>query len=322
MTQNYLVPLKMTPFLRETLWGGQKLRQIYGKDDPKLANIAEAWEVSTHPHGLSGLDHPPFAATTFADYLQLAGPKAISSQAKSIDFPLIIKYIDAMDDLSIQVHPGYGYAAPHDPGKTEMWYVVAAEPGATLYYGVKDIISLQELRNRIENDTLPEILNQVPVHAGDCFFLPPGTIHGIGRGILIAEIQQACDLTYRVCDYGRIDRDGKKRPLHIKDALAVSTLSPTQATIPGKVQTLVRGNTLQQLVSCDYFTVTRLHLQAALTHKVSKNSFTVIMTLEGAFQLTHESVIYTYHQGETAYLPAGMGEYTLDGQAELLLATL
>lgn len=325
MTKNHLVPLKMDPFLRDTIWGGHRLATDYGKKPAAtLKNVAESWEVSTHPNGLNKICDGAFAGDTFANYLASVGPKVISSHAKNTDFPLIIKYIDAMDNLSIQVHPGPGYAAPgpNATGKTEMWYVVDAKPGSSIYYGVKEITDRRIFKQHIQDDTLPKILRQVPAKPGDVFFLPPGTLHGIGKGLLIAEIQQSCDLTYRVCDYGRVDFNGKKRPLHIKDALAVSNLNPTPDTIPKPTETLARGNQAQLLVKCDYFTVTRFTLQASFTDAVKPSSFHVLMCLEGQFQITHQQIIYTFAKGETAYLPAGMGDYTLDGHATILKTTL
>ncbi len=324
MTKKQLIPLKMDPFLRDTIWGGHRL-EAYGKHpDKSLKNIAESWEISTHPSGLSRISDGIFAGESFADYLATMGASVISSRARSQDFPLIIKYIDAMDNLSIQVHPGKGYAGPgpNADGKTEMWYVVDALPGSKLYYGVKQLTDLEVFKKHIQADTVPEILREVEVHPGDVFFLPPGTIHGIGKGILIAEIQQSCDLTYRVCDYGRIDFNGKKRPLHIKDALAVSLLTPTPDTVPGKVESLDSGNTIQKLVKCDYFTVSRLQLRSQLPCHVTTGSFHVLMCLDGSFQLTKDQIIYTYTKGETAYLPAKMGDYTLEGDATILKTTL
>ena len=325
MKKELLAPLKMDPFLRETIWGGQRLVKQYGKKPQKeLKNVAESWEVSTHPNGQSKIDGGFFAGETFTHYLETMGPKVITRQAKSTDFPLIIKYIDAMDDLSIQVHPGKGYAGPgpNFSGKTEMWYVVEAQPGASLYYGVAEITDRRDFKKHIENDTLPEILRQVPAHPGDVFFLPPGTVHGIGKGLLIAEIQQACDLTYRVCDYGRVDFDGKKRPLHIKDALAVSTLEPTPLAPLAPPVPTVEGNSWQELAACDYFHVRKLTLQSAFTQKATGGSCQVYLTLEGQFQIVHSGMIYTFQKGETAFIPAGLGEYTLEGQATLLLTTL
>jgi len=315
----------MDPFLRETLWGGHRLETDFAKKpDPSLQNVAESWEVSTHPSGQSHIADGSFAGDSFSDYLAAMGPSVISSQAKDTNFPLIIKYIDAMDNLSIQVHPGKGYAGPgpNATGKTEMWYVVDALPGSKLYYGVKQITDLATFKAHIESDTVPDILREVTVKPGDVFFLPPGTLHGIGKGILIAEIQQACDLTYRVCDYGRVDFNGKKRPLHIKDALNVSHLAPTPDTIPAAPEALARGNQRQTLVRSDYFTVERLHLQASYQDHVPAKTFHVLMCLDGSFSLTHDQIIYTYTKGETAYLPAKMGDYTLDGHATILKTTL
>lgn len=325
MSEKYLVPLKMKPFCRETLWGGQRLRDDYHKPAPAdLANIAESWEISTHPNGMSCLEDGSIDAKTFADYLWQAGPRVISPQSDSTEFPLIIKYIDAADTLSIQVHPGPGFytTGPNRSGKTEMWYVVDATPGAYIYYGVKEITDRATMRQALDNDTLPELLRRVEVHPGDFFFIPPGTIHAIGAGILIAEIQQACDVTFRVCDYGRIDASGKKRPLHIKEALMVSNLNPTPMVKAEHQRHLTPTTTAQTLVTCPHFQVTRVHLDGKYSGCASKASFQVIMCLDGHFNITHENMIYTYARGETAFLPAGLGDYMLEGEAELLTTQL
>ena len=193
--------LKLTPSCKDYLWGGSRLRSDFGiKSD--LNPLAEAWVLSCHPDGPSYLAD----GTTLADYVT-AHPGCLGTDCEKFEqFPILTKFIDAKNNLSIQVHPSNEYALKneHQYGKTEMWYVLDCEPGAFLYYGFDHEISKAEFEERIKNNTLTEVLNAVPVHKGDCFFIPAGTLHAICKGIVIAEVQQNSNVTYRVYDYGRV----------------------------------------------------------------------------------------------------------------------
>ena len=219
---------KLQPSYKDYLWGGHRLVDEYGKDyDGDI--LAESWELSCHPDGPSTIVNGPYAGKTLEEYIETAGKEVLGSNCRRFrDFPILIKFIDAKQNLSIQVHPDNRYALKNEGqyGKTEMWYVVDAEKDAFLYYGFKKEISREEFARRIQEDTLLEVLNAVPVHKGDVLFIESGTIHAIGKGILIAEIQQNSNVTYRVYDYGRVGKDGKKRDLHIEQALAVTNRVP------------------------------------------------------------------------------------------------
>ena len=215
--------LKLTPACKDYLWGGTKLITDYGKRYDG-ACLAETWELSGHPDGPSVLASGPDAGKTLAEYLA-AHPGALGEHGRKFaELPVLIKLIDAAKDLSIQVHPDDAYARAHEGqnGKTEMWYVLSAEPDAFLYCGFSRDISRDELARRIADNTLPEVLRRVNVKAGDTVFIPAGTIHAICRGIVVAEVQQSSNVTYRVCDYGRLGPDGKPRALHIAQALDVT----------------------------------------------------------------------------------------------------
>lgn len=233
--------LKLTPSCKDYLWGGSRLRTDFGiKSD--LEPLAEAWVLSCHPDGPSYLPD----GTTLADYVA-AHPEALGTDcAKFEQFPVLTKFIDASKNLSIQVHPSNDYALKneHQYGKTEMWYVLDCVPGAYLYYGFTHEISKEEFAERIKNNTLTEVLNAVPVHKGDCFFIPSGTLHTICKGIVVAEVQQNSNVTYRVYDYGRVGADGKPRALHIEKALDVTRRTPPQKHDFGS-----------HLAQCEYFTV-------------------------------------------------------------------
>ena len=227
-----LQPVKLIPALKDYLWGGTKLKTVYHKQSD-LDTVAESWELSTHPDGQSVVASGMYTGRTLEEYIQENGCEILGSRAMKFDhFPILIKLIDARDNLSIQVHPSDAYALTHEGeyGRTEMWYILDCEEGASLYYGLKTAITQQELRQRIKDNTLLCVLNRVPVHKGDVFFIEAGTIHAIGKGITICEIQQNSNTTYRVYDYDRRDKNGCPRPLHIEQAIAVSSLRPAPKT--------------------------------------------------------------------------------------------
>ena len=196
--------LKLLPAGKDYLWGGTRLIKEYNKNF-NLDKLAETWELSCHPDGLCTIAEGEFAGRTLSEYLDIVGKKVLGTKCEHMEqFPLLIKFIDAKNDLSIQVHPSDEYALTHEGqyGKTEMWYIMDCQPGAFIYYGFKEAISNEEFAERIQNKTLLEVLNKVEVKKGDVFFIEPGTIHAIGSGNLIAEIQQNSNVTYRVYDYG------------------------------------------------------------------------------------------------------------------------
>lgn len=220
--------LRLSPACKSYLWGGNKLKKEFHKSFSGPI-LAETWELSCHPDGPSTIVSGVHKGQTLREYLTEAGSQALGTNcARFEDFPILIKLIDASKELSVQVHPNNAYAKKneHQYGKTEMWYVIDCEPGAFLYYGLKKHVSKEEFRQHIADNTLDQILNAVSVHKGDTFFIAAGTIHAIGKGIVIAEIQQNSNVTYRVYDYGRIGADGKPRDLHVDKALDVAHLEP------------------------------------------------------------------------------------------------
>ena len=220
--------LKLKPCCKDYIWGGRRLADEYGIPCDKDI-LAEAWVLSCHPDGPSVIVNGPSQGKTLAEYIQANGNQVLGTHCRRFrDFPILVKFIDANQHLSVQVHPGNRYALSqeHQYGKTEMWYVMDAAPNSFLYYGFKREVSREEFARRIQEDTLLDVLNAVPVQKGDVLFIESGTIHAIGAGILIAEIQQNSNVTYRVYDYGRVGKDGKKRDLHIEKALAVTNRVP------------------------------------------------------------------------------------------------
>ena len=304
--------IKLTPACKDYLWGGEKLRQDYGIQS-QLHPLAEAWVLSCHPDGPSVVATGPLAGKTLPEYIQEKGPGCLGAGCeKFTDFPILAKFIDAKGDLSIQVHPSNEYALAHEHqfGKTEMWYVLDCEPGATLYYGFQHQISREEFQQRIQDNTLTEVLNAVPVEKGDLFFIPAGTLHAIRKGIVVAEIQQNSNVTYRIYDYGRVGADGKPRQLHIQQALEVTQRTPPQPDPD------FHGH----LAQCPYFTVDVM--EGRFTLDCGPESFVSVLVLEGTGALLEGDESMSLRKGESLFIPAGAGQCRLEGDGLKCLVTL
>lgn len=310
--------LHLKPACKDYIWGGHRLVEEYHVDyDGPVC--AEAWMLSCHPDGPSVIENGPYAGRTLPEYFQEAGMEEMGTHCRRFrEFPILVKFIDARENLSIQVHPGNRFALSHEGqyGKTEMWYVLDAEPGAFLYYGFRKEISKEEFQERIRNGTLPEVLNAVPVQKGDALFIESGTIHAIGKGILIAEIQQNSNVTYRVYDYGRVGKDGRKRDLQIEKALAVTNRIPI----------IRRGSSYPHVADCDYFTVDRLSLDGDLTYRmqgrVTRESFLSILILDGEGSLSCGQERLPYRKGDSFLLTADSGDWQIEGRCNALLTTI
>ncbi len=310
--------LKLRPSCKDYIWGGHRLAEEYGiAYDGNV--LAEAWELSCHPDGLSMIANGAYAGKTLRQYIEEQGKEVLGTNCKQFeDFPILIKLIDAKEDLSIQVHPDSEYALRNEGqyGKSEMWYVLDAAEGAYLYYGFQEEINKEEFEKRIKEETLLEVLNAVPVQKGDVLFIEAGTIHAIGKNIMVAEIQQNSNVTYRVYDYGRVGEDGKKRDLHIEKALDVTKRAP-----------VVRdGSHYPHLADCDYFTVDKLNLDNGIMKKmegvVSEASFVSILMLDGKGTLTNQEEAVGFRKGDSLFLPAGSGAYQIEGICDALITTI
>ena len=310
--------LKLKPACKDYIWGGHRLVEEYGVEYEGNV-LAEAWELSCHPDGPSTIVNGEYAGKTLQEYLDIEGREVLGTHCRRFrDFPILTKFIDAKDNLSIQVHPSNAYALQHEGqyGKTEMWYIIDAEPGAFLYYGFKREISKEEFAQRIKENTLLETLNAVEVHKGDKLFIESGTLHAIGKGILLAEIQQNSNVTYRIYDYGRVGADGKKRDLHIEKALAVTNRIP-----------IVRsGSDYPHIADCDYFTVDKLNLDGKLTYRVQgtvyDTSFMSILILDGQGIISNKGEKISYKKGDSLFLPANSGDWQIEGTCDALLTTI
>lgn len=310
--------LKLKPSCKDYLWGGSRLIREYGKEY-RGDVLAETWELSCHPDGPSVIDGGEYAGRTLAEYIQEKGKAALGKRCgKFQDFPILIKFIDAKDNLSVQVHPDNEYALKNEGqyGKTEMWYVMDAGKDAFLYYGFQREISREEFERRIKEDTLLEALHAVPVQKGDVLFIEAGTIHAIGKDILVAEIQQNSNVTYRVYDYGRTGKDGKKRELQVDKALAVTNRAPVARN----------AACYPHVADCDYFTVDKLNLDGKIMQEVigevSEESFASILVLDGHGVIANQGEFVEYKKGDSFFLPAGCGCYTVTGACDALVTTI
>lgn len=310
--------LKLKPACKDYLWGGNRLMKEFGKDFSG-DKLAETWELSCHPDGPSIIGNGDYAGSTLNEYILMEGKKVVGTKSRRYEqFPLLIKFIDAADELSVQVHPGDAFAMENEGqyGKTEMWYIVDCEEGASLYYGFSREVSEEEFAMRIQNKTLLEVLNRVEVQRGDVLFIEPGTIHAIGRGNLIAEIQQNSNVTYRVYDYGRKGADGKERDLHIEKALQVTNRIPI----------LKRRSFEPHIVSCEYFTVDKIVLDGQFMKRMSGEadaaSFVSLLVLDGSGEVSAGEERLSFRKGDSILITAGTGAYELEGKFEALLTTV
>ena len=316
----------LRPTGKDYIWGGTRLKTEYGKAFLPEEPLAESWECSVHPDGPSYVTSGEDAGLTLADLLA-SHPDYLGSSPSLKDcpgLPVLVKFIDALNDLSVQVHPDDEYANREEngeAGKTEMWYVVEAEPGAQLVFGLNRETSPDELRRSLENGTVERYLRYVPVHRDDVFFIAAGTIHAIGRGAIIAEIQQSSNLTYRLYDYNRPGKDGKPRPLHIDKALAVADLSGSQnPRQPMRVLRYRPGFARESLSRCPYFQVDRCLLNTdGIALESLPESFRVLLCLSGQGTLTEGVESLPFAKGQTVFIPATADGLTLSGNATFLL---
>ena len=298
--------VKLYPECKDNLWGGVKLREKYGKQTDK-SPVAESWELSFHKDG-------PTRLADGKTLQECVTETELGANCKDFPFfPMLAKLIDAKDDLSVQVHPSDAYALKNENsfGKTEMWYIVEADEGAGIYLGFKQDVTQAEYERAIAEHTLTELLNFFEVKAGECYFIPSGTIHAIGKGCLICEIQQNSNLTYRVYDYGRKDKNGKERELHVEKALKVTSLSKYEYA-PLRVET-EQGDLLGL---SRYFTTTSVRVNGEKKLFADKNSFKCLMCVDGAGQVDGKAVTL----GNSWFVPAGYGEFTLSGNMHVIVA--
>lgn len=320
-------PFKLIPPVKDYIWGGTRLRDEYGKKSSS-ERLAESWELSCHKDGTSIISGGKYDGMFLADFIN-EHPETIGENCRNFEyFPVLIKLIDAHDNLSVQVHPDNEYALEHEGeyGKTEMWYIVDCEPDSEIIYGFKEEISKEDFRNAIENNTLLEKVNHVHVKKGDVFFIKSGTLHAIGKGILIAEIQQNSNTTYRVYDYGRKGADGKPRELHIEKALDVADTCPPENVNQNDRKIEYTDNSCTELLSkCRYFTVCKDTVTLENKFHTNKNSFTHILVIDGEGTLYSSEDNFSYNmkfrKGESIFIPAGI-KWIINGKCSIIYTVI
>ncbi|WP_264521981.1 type I phosphomannose isomerase catalytic subunit [Flavobacterium sp. N1994] len=313
-----LYPLQFEPILKERIWGGTKLKTYLNK--PITSDITgESWEISTVQNDVSVIANGACKGKSLNDILTdypeaVLGTKVYAQFGKQ--FPLLFKYLDAREDLSIQVHPNDELAKKHHNsfGKTEMWYVMQADADAKLIVGFKEKSSPEEFIQNLNNKTVLSLLDTKKVKQGDAFMLNTGTIHAIGAGTVIAEIQQTSDITYRVYDFDRVDANGNTRELHIDLALEAMNYNVVEAQRTYSKVT----NVSNEVVNCQYFTTNVIPLDGKVTVTKNKQSFTVYMCVDGSFKLTVDAQIFHYQKGDTVLIPASLTDFELSGLATIL----
>lgn len=306
--------LKLKPIIKHILWGGDKLSREYGigEDGEK---VAEAWQLTCRKDGDNEIVNGKYKGRTFSDYIS-ENPSSIGTKNKFDRFPLLIKLIDAGADLSIQVHPNDEYAKAHtsELGKTEMWYIVEAEPGAKIAYGLKKKYSRRELETAIQNGTLEECVNYVNVKPGETYFIPSGTVHAICAGLLIAEIQQDSNITYRVYDYNRRQPDGSLRQLHIEDALnVIETVDPSD---------IKSTNYDDVIADCPFFKVRVINPKENEIINVSEDSFLHVMCLSGTISVSDKDEKVDLVKGSSLFVPAGDGMVSIVGEGKVIVSSM
>ncbi|MFH6950958.1 type I phosphomannose isomerase catalytic subunit [Flavobacterium sp. FlaQc-51] len=313
-----IYPLQFEPILKDRIWGGEKLKTVLNK--PITSNITgESWELSTVEGDVSVVANGELKGKSLTELInespnEILGTKVYERFGNQ--FPLLFKYLDAREDLSIQVHPNDKLAKErHNSfGKTEMWYVMQADQDARIIVGFKEDSSKEEYLENLNNKTLVSILDDVKAKAGDVFFLETGTVHAIGAGLVVAEIQQTSDITYRLYDFDRVDAQGNKRELHVD--LALDAINYNKVDTYKKYEKEVNQSNV--VVDCPYFTTNFTPLDGKIDANKNGETFTVYMCIEGSFEIRYGNVTYQYKKGDTVLIPADIRSYVLEGSASIL----
>lgn len=307
--------LRLSPAFKDYIWGGTIIKNKFGISDMDI--VAEAWVLSTHKDGQSIVDGGVLSGKSLTEAVGILGEKALGKKAAAFEmFPQMLKIIDAEQSLSIQVHPSDEYALGNEGqyGKTEMWYILDAKEGAGIYYGVKKDCTKEELKKAIDDNKIEDVLRFVSCKKGESYFIPSGTIHAIGAGLLIAEVQQNSNVTYRVYDFGRVGADGKPRELHTEKALKVSNLSP-MVDEKEKTAQKTEGGTKTLLSSCEYFEAVKLDINGQ--YKFTPNdSFVCVFIIEGEGEIDGMK----FNKFDTFFVPADHGEALLKGNFSAMIS--
>jgi mannose-6-phosphate isomerase len=317
-------PLKFEPIFKEKVWGGQHFKTLFGKNIPPKKKIGESWEISAFGQEISAVANGQYTGQRFTDLIKKFGKPFIGYdvyQRFGDKFPLLYKLIDAREPFSIQVHPSDSFAMEFEEGswgKTEMWYIVHASPGAKIFSGLKDWVDEEAFIKAVQDGTVEQCLHETEIKAGDAFYIPAGRVHGTKGELVFFEIQENSDLSYRIYDWGRTGPDAKKRELHVDKALSVINYDDFDETLLSPI--VVQSGDVEErlLLACDHFTVESLCIKTAYLSKCEGEKFFVLFVLKGTGALAYgkdlkESV--SLKQGEFVYLPAGLGQYKVKPDA-------
>lgn len=307
-------PLFFTPVFQEKIWGGNRLAEVFGFTLPN-EKIGEDWAISAHPHGVSIVENGPYQGKNLAQLWD--SEKALFDFPKQKEFPLLVKILDAEEELSVQVHPDDAYGLEHEGelGKTECWYIIDAALGAEIIYG-HHAQTKEEFAQMIKEQKWDELFRHVPVKKGDFFFVPSGTIHAIGAGILILETQQSSDTTYRVYDYDRKDDQGNTRELHIQQSIDVSTIPATYET-PAIKETRKGTSAITTYLKTSFFNVYEWDVKGILTFE-KQAPYTLLTVIEGAGELVVDGRSYELKPGSSCLLPAQITNWTIQGELKII----
>ncbi len=317
-----LPPLRFTPLIKRLRWGGTRLGTSLGKAIGAATDAAESWEIADHGTDQSVVISGPFAGWTLTQLMSQHATELLGSTATQTTFPLLVKFLDAHDRLSLQVHPNDQQARKYtstDHGKTEAWVVLDALPGSLIYAGLKPGLSAADLEQATLAGNLPDCVHAFEAHPGDCYFIPTGTVHAVGEGVLLAEIQQTSDITFRLHDWGRLGSDGLPRQLHLREAL--ECIDYSRGPIKPLQPRLISGisiNRVEEIVTCDYFAIRR-HTGSAPWQRDIQNRFQIFIVLEGQIDLVTPSGTETLRQGETALIPASCNNCLISPRGSAIL---
>jgi mannose-6-phosphate isomerase len=314
-----LYPLRFRPILRRYLWGGRRLESSLGKSLPPGNDWAESWEISDHGTDQSIVEFGHLAGTTLHELVSRNGPALLGRHHPQPSFPLLLKFLDGQQTLSLQVHPDDALASrldPPDAGKTEAWFVVEALPGSVIYAGLKPGVDRSQLLAAIQQGICKDCLNAFPASVGDCVFLPARTVHALGAGILVAEIQQSSDTTFRLFDWNRLGADGRPRPLHTDKGLDVVDFD-RGPVMPVRPRATDRPQ-VKRYVECDKFVWDRFDFDSPLSAGGDKRCH-ILTVLQGAVRIEGDPADTTLPRGETALLPASLGRVQLTPQGRTIL---
>lgn len=315
-------PIKVSYVAKSRIWGGENLCRMFGKENGS-ENIGETWELTVRSDEMSSILNGAYAGMTLGEYIE-RDKSVLGTKYDGGRFPLLIKFIDAQDKLSVQVHPDddYAFANENDPGKTEMWYILDATEDARIVYGLADGISSEDFAVAVASGNIDSAMGYTPVKKGETYFIPSGMLHAIGEGIIIAEIQQNSDLTYRVYDYDRRDSQGNTRELHVEKSLAVVRPFTEDEVNAIRFEAKDEADDGETLAHCRYFRVKKLGIKGERVLSASDDSFASILCISGEGDIVFDGEQYPIKAGDSYFIPASIKGYKISGDLEIIVSTL